>query len=197
MVPKDCEEDGGARAALIDLDRHARIDMPGECPALDLDAALWAARSLFKACYLMANREIESGVIASGEDGPEPTPEAAYSVDLSFRFLPDLAALVSQASEADPLGQVLLGWGRRWPFSSVGMKLGGADLDHVAIAASASLRLSYADRIIAKKDTSRLGDRWVAGLVRGALGAYPDLCPEIAAALAAQASTEDDRHHDK
>ena len=176
------------QGALIEIDRELRADFPDECPSLDLDMAHWATQFLFKACHLFANRDLPVEAIKNelnAADTPAPrTPEALYSIDLAFRFLPDLERLVTQAAAEDPLLEAIHAQGELWPLSSVGMRLEGANFDLAPIFANASLRLCYAERIIAHKDKSRLGDPATAALVREALGGYPDLCPEIAAALA-------------
>lgn len=178
------------RGTLIEIDRDARTEFPGDCPIADLPAAVWAAQFLFKACHLLANRDLPAAAIQNELDPantpPDRSPEAVYSVDLCFRFLLDLERLASQAAAEDPLVVALRAQGELWPLSSVGMPLENPQFDLGPIFAHASLSTCYAERIIARNDKSRLGDPATAALVREAIGGHPELCPEIANFLTEQ-----------
>ena len=176
------------QGTLISIDRDVRSDFPGDCPALDPEMAHWATVFLFKACHLLANRDLPAEAVTTELDPFQTpldrSPATLYSVDLAFRFLPDLERLASQAAADDPLVKALHSQGQLWPLSSVGMPLVSAGLDIAPILANTSLSLLYAERIIERKDKSRLGDPATAALVDEAIGAHPELCPEIAARLA-------------
>jgi hypothetical protein len=107
-----------------------------------------------------------------------------YTVDLVFRFLPELFRLAQRTSGADPLCDGLRLWAGEWPLSSIGM----ADVNPVDLSAVCDdgglLRL-YADRVIARRDVSRLADPRVRAAVQTALGYYDDLCSPVAKALQA------------
>jgi hypothetical protein len=172
--------------ALESLDRQARLELAFEGPGLDLRAATWAANQLYRTCQLLVFRDGEPGAIrqALSAAGPEPvTPEVVYSVDLTFRYLPDLMTLArAAASEGDPLVDTLLGLARAWPLSSVGMRdVGEVNVD--AFRGHPALRQLYIDRIIARRDLSRLADPRVREAVREAIGLYPQLAPELAGAI--------------
>src|SRR5690348_14553961 len=79
--------------ALNEMDAVARGDLAFTAPALSMPAAQWAAIRMYRACQFLVYREVEPSIIE--KDLREPCPEAVspsvcYSVDLSFRILPDL-----------------------------------------------------------------------------------------------------------
>jgi hypothetical protein len=55
-----------------------------------------------------------------------------------------------------------------------------------------ALVMLYVDRVIARRDVSRLLDRRVRQRIQQALGMYAELAPELAAALDAAESKERD-----
>jgi hypothetical protein len=116
----------------------------------------------------------------------KPSPAVCYSVDLSFRYLPDLLSLAKGIAPADPLVTGLTGLARAWPLSSVGVLGIEGPVDVRPFIADPSLRQLYVDRIIDKADASRLGDPQIVDLVREALGDFPDLAPKLAPALQQQ-----------
>jgi hypothetical protein len=98
-----------------------------------------------------------------GGDGPaDDSPAVHYSVDLSFRFLPDLVRHARAASERDALVGRLMDWANRWPLSCVGFA-GAAAGSIDGFAGHPCLLRMYVDRIIAGHDVSRLTDQRVRG----------------------------------
>jgi len=65
---------------------------------------------------------------------------------------------------------------RAWPLSSVGVA-GVSDVDVDPFIDHPSLRRLYADRIVERRDASRLGDPRVRAAVREAIGAHDELVP--------------------
>lgn len=177
----------GASAAAILAERHAaeRVEFPGEIPPLDLAASRWAAEQFYRACQFAVYRDADADKIAAMLSSPCPMAPAAsrhVSVDLTFCFLPDLHRLASAASKDDPLCERLRGWAAEWPLSSVGMpNVNPADLGDVL--QHAGLRRRYVDRIIARRDRSRLNEPRVREAVEAALGAYGELAAELAGEL--------------
>src|SRR4029079_16978759 len=104
-------------------------------------AARWAATLLYRVCQLLVYRELDETLVRAALHTacPEPMSAAvAYSVDLTFRHLPDLMTLVRAAAEQDILVADLRKLANVWPLSSVGMKEVAADdvslvLDHPAL----------------------------------------------------------------
>lgn len=119
-----------------------------------------------------------------------PSASRCYSVDLTFRYLPDVFSIAKSSAAGDPLVERIRQTAREWPLSSVGMPDIG-DVTTGAFWESRSLRQLYIDRILARKDRSRLSSAPVRSEVRASLGLYRDLCPEIAAALAGEETSDD------
>ena len=117
-----------------------------------------------------------------------PSRVVCYSVDLTFRFLPDLARIARAASEDDPLVKHLLQWASDWPLSSVGIK-GIEHIDVEPFIHDRCLRTMYVDRIVAQTDTSRLKDERTVEALREAIGGFPELAPEFQQYLSSEELT--------
>ena len=188
------DQDADAGDWLIEFERQYRLELPGDPPPLAMPGALWAASSFYRACQFLVFRDVDAEAVQRELQVGPPADDAAthYSVDLTFRFLPDLHRQARAASEGDVLVRKLVDWANRWPLSSVGMTgvlPGGIDglIEHPC------LRRLYTDRIIACRDTGRLSDERVRQAVAEALGLHTDLAPEIAAALKWDREPELDR----
>jgi hypothetical protein len=107
--------------------------------------------------------------------------EVHYSVDLTFRYLPDLVRIAKSIASEDPLIELLMKRCRQWPLSSVGVK-GTGEVPLGSIAESPGLMQIYVDRILARDDTERLANELVRQRVQQALGLYPALAPKLASA---------------
>lgn len=177
-------------ARLLALAARIRADLAHDPPAVSLPAARWALRTLHAACQAFAHRSIpvEAIELALGVPCPgPPSPSVALSVDLLFSVLPDLLSLSRGLEDTDPLRAGLLRLAREWPLSSVGAgRLGPEPLALAAVVTfveDASLRALYVDRILRRRDLTRLGSPLVDAALREALGDHPELCPEVALAL--------------
>ncbi len=175
---------------LADFERQWRLELPPSPPEFDLVAARWAALRLFRACQLTVYRDPGEEIVAAELSVPLPrplSPAVHYSVDVTFRFLPDLFRFAQSASQDDPLIAYLQRFAINWPLSSVGL----AEIDRQTQAQPSSepfanvpcLLALYVDRILATEDVSRLDDQDARQGVRRALGSFLDLSPKIAAAL--------------
>lgn len=173
-----------AEDVLRTFERGYRRDMPCTPPAFSMPAVLWAAEMFYRACQCLAFREIDAAEMIdmlshqlSGETGAA----AHYSVDLTFRLLPDLFQRTKAAARDDPLLQQLQSWANAWPLSSVGIN--GVESGSLEpILDNACLRLLYVDRIIARKDIGRLSDSRVRDAVLEAVGLHEELAPQVIAA---------------
>ena len=179
------EERAAAEHALTEQETLLRQEFPSLPPPLDLPAAMWAAEMFWRACQLAVYRELDAAAIEELLSAPCPPCSPAsghWSVDLVFRFLPDLARHAARAAEGDPLVVRLRDWAANWPLSSVGMA--GIEPRRVAdLATDRGLVQLYVDRILAKKDWSRLAEPAVQAAVRSSLGAHQNLWPELASHL--------------
>lgn len=181
----DWEFDADASAALLEWDIAARAELAGEPPALDIAAASWAARQLFKACQCLVDRDVDAAVVREGlalACPSAPNPSTVYSVDLVFRFLPDLLVLSRRHAPQDALTEILETWAREWPLSSPGERLAGeVSLD--GFIQHPALRRLYVDRITALIAKDRLNHADVRRWLTADLAAYPSLAPLLFDAL--------------
>jgi hypothetical protein len=160
-------------------------EFPGVPPAYDPQAALWGACMFYRAAQLAVFRALGPDAVEAAFRDPAPpndTPSAVWSVDVVFRFLPDLYRLSAGLATEDPLSLKLMEFARAWPLSSVGLRNVDVDTTKLIWLDDDGLRRLYVDRVIATKDQSRLNDPRVALSVREAIGAFPELAPELAAA---------------
>ncbi len=175
-----------AEQVLESFERQYRLDLPGEPPSVHLPAAIWAARVLCEACRFVAYRDLGQEAMGVLSEKPNMAGDPAsihYSVDLTFRFLPDVLKQARTALERDPLVEHLLSWAQQWPLSSVGVA-GVADVNVDAVAGQPCLLQMYVDRIIAARDWTRLADARVREAAQAAVGLFPDLAPELGRLLA-------------
>ncbi len=187
VAPLLDEELADGDRVIAEYERHDRSHVAGTAPELDVEAARWAAVRFFRACQFAVYRDIDAETIQQELGRPyvgATAPNALYSVDLLFRFLPELAKFGEPAAERDPLLDTLNRWAHDWPLSSVGMK-GVEDVSIEGFSTSPALMQMYVDRIIAAEDHTRLSSPVVRDHVRAALGRFPELGPKTAAALAA------------
>ena len=177
---------------LAEWNQANRLEFPGDAPPFDSIVARWAFESLYRACQFTIYRDADAKTIASALTTACPdAPTAAqhYTVELAFRFLPELYRLVRSKAEGDPLVETLRDWAERWPLSSVGMP-GVNPTDVSAVSDHVGLLQLYVDRIVARRDVSRVEDPRVRAAVRSALGYFDELAPQLAAAIRAA----DDKH---
>jgi hypothetical protein len=173
-----------ADRALSAFEQEYRRELPGRPPPLWPPAARWAATMLFRACQFVAFRDAGEATLARTMSVACPAGDPAsvhYSVDLTFRYLPDLYGLARRASQRDPLLTHISCWAVDWPLSSVGM----ADIGPVRIdpwVKDSCLLNLYIDRVIARGDVSRLNDPRVREALQQSVGLFPELAPKIVAA---------------
>lgn len=190
IAPWDEAELQAARDALVGGERIYRDSLAEGTPALEIEAALWGAQQFYRAAQRLTFRNNAAAAPQQGPAERPPTdngPAVQYSVDVMMRFLPDLIRHASAVPREDPLMATLYGWAADWPLSSVGVPLDRpVDDDAVAsIVSDRSLLIMYIDRIVARKDLSRLSHPSVIEAIRAAIGIHADLAPEIQAALPA------------
>lgn len=178
------DERQSAAHVLIEFEQTFRAHLPQTPPPLCKETALWAAERFYRACQCLIFRDLSAEAIAAEFTLTIPviaTPaRAAYSVDLTWRFLPDLLKLAGGLATDDPLVTHLRQWAIEWPLSSVSVPQ-LAEVNVAVFMDDPCLCSMYVDRIIAHRDVSRLKDDRVRDAVREALGAFPELAPEISA----------------
>ncbi len=183
--PPSLEDLGDLEAVLRDADSLARLELAFAPPALDMPAAAWAATLLYEASWLLVHREADADAVRAAFARPCPSAPSAsvcYSVDLAFRYVPDLAALARGFAPGDPLVSALGALAATWPLSSVGME-GVGSVDPSWFVDDPSLRMLYIDRIIERKDFGRGRQPAVREALRVALGIHGELVPGLGTAL--------------
>ncbi len=175
---------------LVDFEQRWRWELVGAPPEFSVPAARWAAVQFYRACQFTVYRDVPAEVIAHEMQKPCEVPlnsAVHYSVDLTFRFLPDLVRFATSEAEQDPLVVHLQTWCQQWALSSVGVPgLKPENLDTGPITKHPVLLALYVDRILATKDHSRLHDACVSEAVRAALGVHQHLAPQTAEFLSTQ-----------
>jgi hypothetical protein len=186
FAPLSSGETEEARQVLVECERQYRLSLAGSPPDFDANIACQAAETLYRICQCLVYRElVPKDVLPAATPVSSPAGDAMahYSADLTLRFLPDIWRLTKAASELDPLMACLKELAGRWPLSSVGIPgISTCSID--GFAGDRALLALYVDRIIERRDKSRLGDRRVRQMLRSAVGAHTDLAPELAAAIA-------------
>lgn len=166
-----------AVARVLEFERSLRLDLPGAAPGVDEAALRWALVAFYQAGQFQVYRHLGATKLVErfAEEPPRgATAEAHYSVDLVFRFLPDLVKLARRGSPEDPLLVALTSWCEAWPLSSVGVSNLNPPHCELILAHECLLRL-YVDRILRSQDTSRLTDQRIRDEVTRAVGAFPEL----------------------
>jgi hypothetical protein len=178
IPPAEKEE---SQRLLTEFERVFRLSLAGEPPPLDVGVAGAAAQTLYRLCQCLVHREfMPQETLAQADRLPDAprTPGDHYSADLTFRFLPDVWRLTKEAAEGDPLVTTVRQLAGRWPLSSVGMPdLPAPAID--GIAEHPALLALYVDRIIQRRDRSRLSDPRLREAFLAAIGAHRELAPEL------------------
>jgi len=184
--PESAFDERQALDAVTQFERVWRCELPGDPPEFVAESAVKAAQILMAVCQAVIHREINIEQTEQTIDQAclttDDTPSLHYSVDLVFRYLPQVDERARRISESDALLDLLKTLGRRWPLSSVGTK--GCVLDQLPTALQhPSLWRMYVDRIISTKDVSRVNIPSVRDAVAAALGPFPHLAPEFSTAI--------------
>jgi len=181
LGPISAEQKGAAKEVLDRYQRLWRQECPSPVPEFHPAAAAWAAEQFCLACQFAIFRDADQQTIQAALSQSPPGDKTAgdhYSVDLVFRFLPDLVKFVHSASSDDPLEKILRLWAQEWPLSSVGID--GTEVTNLQpLYDSPGLMALYVDRILALGDRTRLADDQVREHVLAAVGMYPDLAPNL------------------
>ena len=181
LGPIPAQEKAASIDILVRYERLWRLECPSHVPDFNVEAASWAAEQFCLACQFAIFRSVDETSMRSALNGSPPNSadsSAHYSVDLVFRFLPDLIKFVHSAASQDPLEQILRKWADHWPLSSVGVS-GISVRELKAIYENRGLMMIYIDRIISVGDQARLDDDIVRENVLAAVGMYPELASNL------------------
>ena len=158
-----------AEALLRTYHAEDALELPHTAPAFDALAARWAAGFLYHTIQLALVRELDESIIQENlaDFNGELTSAIIYSVDLTFRYLPDLLHLAKGLAPGDALVARLQATARQWPFSFVGTGLAEAEPE-AAVLAHPALAQAYVDRIIRRQNRARAAQAHLTPLVRTA-----------------------------
>ena len=184
-VPIGGDELAEAQKALVEFEKVYRLSLPDSPPDFDVAITCRAAEALYRICQCFVYRDADvSSVVAPAVArlAGATTPSAHYSADLVLRFLPDIWRLARDAAANDPLVALLTELAGRWPLSAVGIP-GLPDSSMDVIAGDRCVLQIHVDRILQRRDRSRLADRRVRDAVLSAIGDHAELAPELAGAI--------------
>lgn len=172
----DADDLADAGAVLSDYYKLDIENMPYNMPAFNQSAAIWAAQYLYHSMQLLLLRQFGEEHIAKllVDYNGKATDDVVYSVDLTFKYLPDILNAAKGLAPDDPLVQKLSHTANQWQYSSVGAPITAPETDSV-ILENAALRTEYIDRIIEKKDKHRLKQTTTKQVVAAALGTHAEL----------------------
>ncbi len=176
--------------AVVEFEKEYRESLAPDPPEVDRDAVAWSVELFYLIAQQIAYQHLDQEKFEFHFGPPRVVnSQSSYSVDLVFRFLPDILRL-SRASDANALlTESLLKLAADWPLSSVGIAL-SAEPEIQPILNCRSLRIFYVDRIIEKGDIARLSHSEIRSDVQAAIGANPQLSPKISEFLTTANSNE-------
>jgi hypothetical protein len=171
--PADAET-RGAQEILRAIEGEARLRGPHGPPEYEQEAATWGLTMLYRACRFLVYRHFDEKTVreAMGRKWRENKGHREiYSADLALSHLPEVYELAGGLATADPLVECLRELALEWPLSSVGIALPREArveefFDHP------SLRAIYLDRIVRRRDASRLKEARVKEALAATLGIY-------------------------
>lgn len=176
VIPFSAEDIEAATQCLHIQHNYQAQELTGPVPAFHPPAAIWAAGFLYRAVQLTMLRDLGEDAVSgllTPFNGPVSS-ETILSVDISFRYLPNLLGLAKGLAPEDVLVKRLQEAAGQWPFSSVGIRVEG--ILHVdAIMNDACLRRAYIDRIIEARDKQRCNNVQVNENIKEALGDHGQL----------------------
>ncbi|MCE3227288.1 MAG: hypothetical protein K0S32_1839 [Bacteroidetes bacterium] len=158
---------------LKNIYEQSKSEMPSGVPEFDADAALWGSMILYRCIQFVMIRNLEAEEIEKRitDFKSESTPSSVYSADLCLRYLPDVLRFAVSLAPDDPLVVRIKQLAEQWPFSSVGIKTNPETESSVSFD-NRSLMKSYVDRIIDKKDLSKINNNNLKEEVEAVLGNY-------------------------
>lgn len=170
---------GKSLSFLSTIEVDYRKTLPLGLPPLSTSSAEWALLSFYRAAQFLVFRDLPVELLRTELTLECPDPRSAsscYSVDLTFRFLPELIRMTRAVSSVDPLMEFLMKWANDWPLSAVGVPL-SKTLELHEILDNAALRTLLVDRILAVNDVSWLAHPPIREAIRSTLGGFRELSP--------------------
>lgn len=130
------------------------LEFPFTSPEFHPAAALWAAETVYYACQFILFRENDD---AKMEDffpafQFEVSPATILSVDLCFRFVPDMLRQLSLIDPEDSLISILEKYLKTWHFSGINYSLDFKEIELDIIFTNPCLQQLYLNRITTYKN---------------------------------------------
>lgn len=184
----------GIVCVLVESERIWRCGVPGEPPRFDVATATAASRVLLSMCQAVVYREMEmadlkrllTATSLPYGDVVVQNPSLHYSVDLLFRFMPQVIERAKRISQSDELIPLMLDVLKPWPLSSVGvseLSPAATCLSLRVVQSDRSLWRMYVDRVISQKEAARLQHPETRAAVAAAIGPFEWLTPEMSRQL--------------
>ncbi len=130
------------------------LDFPFTPPAFDSAAALWAAETVYYASQFILFRENDETKMEDYFPSFQfdVTPATILSVDLCFRFLPDMLRQLSLIDAEDSLIVILEKYLKTWHFSGINYTLDFKEIELEVIFSNPCLQQLYLNRITTHKN---------------------------------------------
>lgn len=180
-APQEIQADdrNAAEKLLLQSEATWRLDQPIGLPEFNVSAGMWSAELVFRAAQFQVFRDvnpedIQTAFKLAGPDGDSPSSH--YSVDLCFKYLPDILRMSSLASSEDPLNDEMSQLLSHWPLSAIGVKSVEPPVRGDAFKHQGLWRM-FVDRVIAKGDERLMAEPQIQQSIEVAVGAFPDLVP--------------------
>lgn len=166
-------------ADLLGFEKSYRLSLPHQPPKPQPAPLVWGAQTLAWAASLLVDRDQGDTQLPQELRSTFPKtrdPETLYSVDIMLRFLPSLVERADNIDPHDPLLATLRELAESFPLSSVGAAgLNSANFELSAIEAQPCLRRLYVDRIVERRDKSRVGVDWIRATIAADAGDYSEM----------------------
>ncbi len=148
------------------------LGYPGQVPAYDGAAAVWAAKTVYIAAQLLLYRKDKEADIPAMLPAYEGTitQGSILSADICLRFLPDVLQMAKNIDADDVLVTILAAHLQQWHYSAIGHLMETEGLDFSVINTNPCLQQLYADRVIDHKDKKLATLAEMAPAVNAALG---------------------------
>lgn len=150
------------------------LNFPFNAPPYNPEAALWGARAVYFGAQLILYRQNGESELPTlfPELRCELTPSAILSVDLCFRFIPELLHQLKLIDSEDPLISILENHLHKWHYSGISYPLPLDTMNFTAIFQDQCLQQLYLDRIVECKCLLFAKRKQFYKLLRGNFGLY-------------------------
>ncbi len=167
-----------ATVVLCDAERVLRAAAPATPPALNAEVAVWALRVFGWAGYTALDRQQERTTLPDELSPSRPDTlrlDNHWSVDVVFRFLPELCQRAERIAPEDDLHATLEAIAAAWPLSTVGMPVEWSAESLQRVLSDRSLSRILVDRVAARADKRLAANETVQKMLRDDAGAYAEL----------------------